>query len=67
MVKQYQNCIIQCIKVGFNLNVVFPPLNMGFIEKTPVHDHVELKKYKSCMLVPQFYVLGCFINFGVFW
>ena len=47
------------IKVGFSLNVVFPPLNMCLIEIS----RSRFEQYKNSMLILLLYVLGCFIKF----
>ena len=47
--------------MGIKLNVDFPPLNTGLIEKSRSH----FKQSISSTLIPLLYVLGCFINFWV--
>ena len=49
-------------KAGFNLSVVFPQLNMGLTEIS----RSGFKQYKSSMLIPLLYVLGCFRNWWVY-
>ena len=40
---------------------LFPPLNMRLIEMP----RSRFKQYKDSMLIPLFYVLGCFVSFWV--
>ena len=47
------------LKAGVHLNVVFPPLNMGWIEIS----RSRFKQYKNCLLILLLYVLRCTINF----
>ena len=52
------------VKAGVYLNVGFPPLNMKLIDIT----RSRFKQSRNSMLITQFYVLGCFVNFWViFW
>ena len=49
------------LKAGLNLNVVFPLLDMGLIEIF----RSRFKQYKNSIIIPLFYVLGCFRNVWV--
>ena len=43
------------------MDVVFPPLIMGLIERS----RSCFKQYRNCLLIPLLHVEGCFINFWV--
>ena len=51
--------MMQSLKAGVHLNVVFPPLTMGLIEIS----RSRFKQSRNSMLISQFY--GYFLNFLV--
>ena len=44
-----------------DLNVAFPPLNKRLIEISSS----RFEQYKNSVVIPLFYVLGCFVNLWV--
>ena len=51
----------QCIKGGFNLNAIFPPLDMALMKLS----RSRFKQSKNSTFIPRTYVVGCFVNFWV--
>ena len=56
-----KHIILFSFKGGFNLNAIFPPLDMALMEIS----RSRFKQSKNSTLIPWTYVVGCLVNFWV--